>query len=110
LGTLCFKFMREHHPDFVGGFVSGVLPNFLAGLAVPLVIFGSRQVLSFADFLRFTAFAFAAGCAYEVAQSFMPQRTFDGWDIAATAAGGLLAVMIGILVFYLPAKNSRPPR
>jgi hypothetical protein len=89
--------------------VAGSLPNFLAVLVFSLAYTvikppqGSRQIIQ-------TIATVVIGLTlYEIAQIWMPHRTFDWNDIAATLLGGLVAwILIAIprqlLLGSLPAN------
>lgn len=93
----------SHHlaPEWL----EGVLPNLACGAAVPVAIFLSPRALRFRDYLLFDALILFGLCAYEVAQIWMPKRTFDWNDLWASGIGAAVAVVAGAGVF----ASSRKP-
>jgi hypothetical protein len=89
--------------------LAGVLPNVVCGFAVPLVVFLTGRVLRVADFLWMASFTLAGLCLYEVAQVWMPRRTFDWADVGATVVGVLLALVVGAAFFFVTREKPAGP-
>jgi hypothetical protein len=88
--------------------VAGSLPNFLAVLVFSLAYTvikppqGSRQIIQ-------TIATVVIGLTlYEIAQIWMPHRTFDWNDIAATLLGGLASWLLLAIPWQLLLKPGRP--
>jgi len=102
LGVLAWEAMHESISEFgaVSVWFIGVMPNFLSAAFMPLLIFATRIVLVFRDYLGIVVTICAALCAYEFAQIWLPKRTFDWADIGASLVGSCLACLVGWLVFF----------
>ncbi len=100
--ALAGKVLRDDL-DASGGVLSwvlGVLPNFLVASVFPSVVFLSRKSMSWRDFVCATGMIALGMCVYEVAQLWMPRRTFDWADLVATAVGAVVALGIGRCLFF----------
>ena len=73
----------------------GVLPNLVGSAVLPQAVFFSTRAVRVRDFLMFAVFTMAGLCVYEVAQLWMPRRTFDLNDLWATVAGTVVAGIVG---------------
>jgi len=101
-GAVAGKVIRDglNESERQAAWVLGVLPNFLPALVLPTLIFLRPREVTWGDYLRMTG-AVALGLAgYESAQLWMPRRTFDWADVAATAVGAALALALGRLMFF----------
>ena len=85
--------------------LAGSLPNFLAAILLSLVVAIVKPPISRSDSLRPAVTAVSALVLYEIAQIWMPHRTFDWYDIAATLLGGL-AVWPAILAVAKDANSA----
>lgn len=81
---LTFRRYLNHHSPLIGG----CLPNFLAALLLILLYALARSPISNQKGLSASAAVAAGLILYEVAQIWMPRRTFDIADIAASLIGG----------------------
>lgn len=80
--------------------VLGVHANFLPALVLPTLVFLRPRDVTWGDYVRMTG-ALALGLVgYEAAQLWMPRRTFDWADVAATMVGALLAIVLGRLAYF----------
>lgn len=102
LGALACKMIRGGitENDLVPVWIFGVMPNFLPAGFLPMLLFITRRVLRAADFFSLVGAMLLALCAYEFAQIWMPKRTFDWADIAASVAGSSFGCLAGWLVFF----------
>ncbi|WP_299948817.1 hypothetical protein [uncultured Microbulbifer sp.] len=89
-----FESYRAAYQKTGGSFdiIVGSLPNAIStmlGILLAALIFGSKAFFQ-------NASSYTIGVAiYEIIQLYLPERTFDIWDIVAT-----LAVYIVVIVFY----------
>lgn len=84
---------------------NGTSPNFFVCAAGPLLAFTSRKSVPLGDHIK-AAFGTALGLTlYELAQFYMPRRTFDLNDIFASFLGALLSILLAPLFF-----RKQPPR
>jgi hypothetical protein len=90
---------------FIPGVVDDSLPNFVPTAFSPLLVIRRRRAAQFGDYLQFALGMFAAMSVYEVLQLWMPRRTFDWGDIAASALGIPVALFFGLL--FSPGRSSR---
>src|SRR4029077_5456800 len=84
--TAAVKLTRGGSSALAPEWLAGVLPNLVCGAVVPLAAFLSGRAIRFRDFLLFDALVLAGLCAYEVAQLWMPRRTFEWGDLWASGA------------------------
>ena len=56
-----------------------------------------------------TLFTAIGLCMYELAQVWIPNRTFDWSDVGATVAGGLAALLLGGGFFLVPCGTAAKP-
>ena len=77
-----------------------VLPTFVIPFAGPLCVFVSRSRMPFGKYAKTCLGAGVGACLYEVAQIWIPWRTFDWADMGAGLAGGILSIALGRLAFY----------
>jgi hypothetical protein len=96
--AIWLKFQRNTLavPDWV----TAVAPNFLPAMALPFMVFLRPGSVTFREYWVAVGGISAGLMAYEVAQIWMPKRTFDWGDLAATALGGLVGGALGSLEFF----------
>lgn len=87
--------------SFMSHWLVGVMPNLLPALVMPALIFIRPQIVRFNEYLMLV-FAILVGLiVYEIVQLWMPSRTFDSADIAASFVGaGLGCVLCWLIFFY----------
>lgn len=85
---------------FAPTWLAGVLPNLAAAFIVPLMLFIPPKFVRFRDVVRLAAMMFVGLTLYEVMQLQMPRRTFDWYDIIASAVGAMAAVGISRMCFF----------
>jgi len=92
---------------FVPQIVTGTLPNFVPVAFCPLLTLFSQKTRSLWDLYKLAFSMFFAMCTYEVAQIWMPHRTFDWADIVASALGLFVALVVFRVQFFLSSENCR---
>jgi hypothetical protein len=97
--VLAVKFVRGSSDALAPLWLAGVLPNLFGAALVPLVLFLSSRAVTLKDFLMFVVIFAIALSGYEVAQIWMPRRSFDWYDLLATAIGALIAAGLGPALF-----------
>lgn len=93
--------------------VLGWMPNFAAGLAMPLILAGilaangrdGARALAAPRVTGVVAFTTTGLLAWELFQTRSPRFVFDWYDVAATLAGSALAA---VLCRRLRARSDRP--
>jgi len=102
VGAMVWKILRIRlsGPSLFPAWMIGVMPNFIPAAVLPMLLFISKRVVRPRDYLGMVLTILAVLCAYEIAQIWMPQRTFDWADLAASVAGSCLGWLIGSLVFF----------
>lgn len=103
------KLTRNGETALTTAWLAGVLPNLVCATVVPLAPFISRRSLRVSDFLSMTLFTAMLLCVYEIAQMWMPRRTFDLDDIWATAAGAIASLGLGTGFFLLTGGKTAEP-
>lgn len=98
--TVVVKLVRHQIDTGLPVWVMDSLPNFICGMVVPFVILAGDRAFRFADFALFCGLSALGLIAYELLQLVMPRRTFELNDIVATAAGALLAMALGRMIFF----------
>ncbi|PYF74973.1 hypothetical protein B0O44_103419 [Pedobacter nutrimenti] len=88
-------------PEFIGG----SLPNFLAVLIVAFLFSVLKDGTVKGSALRVSIQGTAAMVLYEVAQLWMPQRTFDWLDIAASLLAGLVSFFLLSIIDHSDVKK-----
>src|SRR4051812_32625223 len=99
------KLTREGAAPLAPAWLAGALPNLVCGAVLPLAAFLSRRPVRAVDFLWMTLSSLAGLWLYEVAQIWMPRRTFDWDDVWASAAGAVLALPLGAAFFLATRHN-----
>jgi VanZ family protein len=80
--------------------VYGTSPNFFVCAGAPFIAFRSKDAVSLASYAK-TALSAAFGLSlYEVAQIYLPRRTFDPYDIVASFVGALFSIALARLLFF----------
>src|SRR5262245_22747634 len=102
--TAAVKLSRAGSSALAPEWLAGVLPNLVCAAVVPLAAFLSGRAIRFRDFLLFDALVLAGLCGYEVAQLWMPRRTFDWDDLWASGAGALAALAVGAGLFLVTCR------
>ena len=92
--TLAVKLTRQSDIFLAPEWLAAVLPNFVCASMIPIAIFLSRRTIQFRDTLWMAAFSAMMLVAYEIAQLWMPRRTFDWNDIWATVAGATFSICL----------------
>ena len=65
-----------------------------------MVAFCFKEVIGFSSYVK-TALAAAVGLGlYELAQVYMPRRTFDPADIAASFVGAIFSILVARILFF----------
>lgn len=100
--TAAVKFDRTS----AGGWLVGVLPNFVCAAVAPLVLFLPLRAVRGGEYAAFVAVMTVGLAAYEFTQVVMPKRTFDWYDIAASAAGAVVALVLGGAVFLISLSRA----
>jgi hypothetical protein len=90
---------------FIPRVITGSLPNFAPVAFSPLIVLWRQPAARFSDFLRFAISACAAMVTYEVIQLWMPRRTFDWADMAASALGLPVALVFGYVFSRGPSAG-----
>lgn len=108
LYVVAVKLSRGGPSPLAPDWLAGVLPNLACAAVVPLAAFVSPRALRFRDFITFDALICAGLCGYEVAQLWMPRRTFDTNDLWASAAGAVFALLPGAVVFAATRRPTDP--
>jgi len=85
---------------FLPVWIIGGMPNFIPAAFMPMLLFITRRTVRPREYFGVVLAILGALCAYEVAQIWMPKRTFDWADVAASAAGSCLACLLGWSVFF----------
>jgi hypothetical protein len=81
--------------------VYGTSPNFFVCAGAPLFIaFRSKEVVSLSSYAKITLAAAFGLSLYEVAQIYLPRRTFDPYDIVASFVGALFSIALARLLFF----------
>ena len=80
--------------------IVGVMPNLIPAAFLPMLLFATGRVVRWRDYVGVAVAILGALCAYEVAQIWMPRRTFDWADIAASGAGACVGCLLGWMVFF----------
>eukprot|EP01133_Synstelium_polycarpum_P011839 gene11839-13801_t len=88
-------------PEFIGG----SLPNFLAVLIVAFLFSVLKDGTAKGSALRVSIQGTAAMVLYEVVQLWMPQRTFDWLDIAASLLAGLVSFFLLSIIDHSDVKK-----
>ncbi len=84
----------------ISPWVIGVMPNFLPAAVLPALVFVKSRVVPIEEYLGMVMTIFTVLSVYEILQVWIPNRTFDWADIAASAAGACAACLIGWFVFF----------
>lgn len=79
---------------------NGTSPNFILSLAISLGILLREKAVSLWDFTKGAMGAATGMTVYEIAQIWMPSRTFDLNDIAASFVGAVFGIMLGWMLFF----------
>jgi Na+-transporting NADH:ubiquinone oxidoreductase subunit NqrE len=110
LGAMVWKIhrLRLTGPSLFPAWMIGVMPNFIPAAVLPMLLFISKRVVRPHEYLGMVLTILAVLCAYEIVQIWMPQRTFDWADLAASAAGSYLGWLIGWLVFFRWLGTCKP--
>lgn len=103
--TVAVKLTRGTDSALVANGLAGVLPNLTCAAFVPVVIFIGPRVITARDYLLFVVLILFGLLLYEVAQIWMPRRTFDFDDIWASAVGAVVAVALGFAFFLRPTRT-----
>ncbi len=108
--AVVWKFSRRSMAEgqLVPDRILAVVPNLVPAIFVPMVLFISKRVVRFPDYLRVVVAILVALCVYEFAQLWMPKRAFDWADIAASVAGSCIGCLVGWLVFFRCLGSSAP--
>jgi hypothetical protein len=85
---------------FAPRWLAGVLPNLAAGFVLPLLPLVPPRVVRFRELVAVAVLAFAGLTVYEFMQLKMPRRTFDWFDILASAVGAAAAVGVARGLFF----------
>lgn len=100
---MVWKLVREDS-EFTSGsvpfWILGVMPNFLPAIVLPTLVFFRPQVVSYRDYLQMVLTILIVLVVYEVAQIWMPGRTFDWSDLGASVAGAAVSCLLGWIVFF----------
>jgi len=104
------------HPSSAVAFALGVMPNFAASLAMPLVLASMLPSVSAEpptplakrQFLLLLLFTTVGLCAWELVQTQSARFVFDVNDIAATVIGAAFALII-YLIATPSSGNGRAP-
>jgi len=97
--TIVVKILRHRMETDVPTWAMDALPNLICGAVVPIAIFMGNRTIRALDFLGFCGLILVGLIVYETIQIWMPKRTFELTDIAASAVGALLAVSLGWIFF-----------
>ncbi len=111
LGT-CFLFVflvkevryRGIRLDIFSSWIVGVLPNFICLFALPQIILVRRTQTTLIEYMKVTFFFAVFMIGYEVAQIWMPRRTFDWADIATSISGAALGIIFVRVVYFRRIK------
>ena len=92
-------------PVFASLDFHGTSTNFVVCAAMPFVAFCLKDVISLSSYVK-TALGTAVGLSiYEVAQIYLPRRTFDPNDIVASFLGAIVSIMLAIILFLMQKKS-----
>ncbi|VTR96101.1 unnamed protein product [Gemmata massiliana] len=72
---------------------------------MPVVVFVGPRVVTARDYLVLDLFVLVGLCVYEVAQIWMPRRTFSWDDIGASVLGAGIAAVLGFALFLRPVRR-----
>lgn len=86
--------------SFAPAWLAAVLPNLAAAFIVPLMVFLPPRRVRLGEVIRLAAMMFIGLVLYEVLQLQMPRRTFDWYDILASAVGAIAAVGVSHILFF----------
>ena len=92
--------------DFVGDSplraldANGTSPNFMLPLALSFVCLMQKKTVSLLAFSKGALGAAVGMTVYEILQIWMPWRTFDIWDIAASFGGAIAGILLASLLFF----------
>ncbi|MBM3290457.1 MAG: hypothetical protein FJY92_09920 [Candidatus Hydrogenedentes bacterium] len=89
----------------VPGILSGTWPNFSVVLITATLLFATNFRMPFRKFVKFSFGAAAGATIYEIAQLWIPFRTFDWLDILASLAGALASIGAARIAFYKRALS-----
>ena len=84
----------------ISDWLVGVMPNLLPAAVLPALIFIRPRTVRFKEYLGMVFAILLALIAYEVAQLWMPSRTFDVADIVASILGAGLGCLLCWLLFF----------
>ncbi len=84
----------------VSPWLVGVMPNLLPAAVLPALIIIRPQSVRFKEYFSIVVAVLSALIAYEIAQLWMPSRTFDVADIIASILGAGLGCLFCWLIFF----------
>jgi VanZ family protein len=89
---------RSTFQSYLPKLVADSLPNFAATALSPLILIFLKRKYTFSRYVKFVIAMFLGMSLYEVVQIWMPSRTFDWTDIAASFLGAALAALAGLVL------------
>lgn len=94
--------------EWLPGWLPGVMPNLLPAMVLPMLLFATKRSVRWSEYVNTVGAMLGGLCLYEIIQLWMPKRTFDWADLAASVGGALVGCVMGWLVFFRGFGSERP--